>query len=34
LAGETTVVPKDTTGVVEAIRQLKVAREDRAGERS
>ncbi len=26
LAGETRVAPKDTTGVVEAIRQLKVAR--------
>jgi transposase len=27
LAGEATVIPKDTTGVVEAIRQLKVAKE-------
>ena len=27
LAGDTRVVPKDTTGVVEAIRQLKVARD-------
>lgn len=34
LAGETKVVPKDTTGVVEAIRQLKVARDGAVKARS